>query len=979
MTTGWRHLCLVSLLFPLLALAETRVFTEYIYDASGNIIGIQRDVSNAQPVVSSINPNVVRIGQTFSLTASGSDLRAAQITPQDNNVLISNVSSSADAITFNLFATTASPLGPYTLTFTTPLGATTATITIQPRAPTLVIGPSPLAIAPGATQTLDIRLTGGVDIADNVFTFSVRDPARLAVSPTSVTIAEGATVPDQAVTVTALAAGTTALSISVSNLPDVVIPVFITGEFVPPQGGNQFFAPNLGVEIEIPDAPQLLEIGPFAARPLGVQLGDAAPPRQSSVTPIVANRLGLAIGNIATATAPAEMAVGSGPIDIVVSGVGLDAVTGVAMIPADDITLGNFTISADGTALTLPVTVADSAAEGLRQIVLTTATGVIPFAAPGLDRINIAINLPVIESISPVVVVRGSDAVTVTVRGQHLDNVQAINIMPQTGMVGSNPQVVLDGRVLTFDLSVPANEPLGTRVVTLTTDAGTSTAVASPANSFEVVNAPVETLTPIVAPLVGVSVADDTSVSSDLDIRANNVGVSFGNAILGLRPEQGRIGTNLTLTIDGVGLQSVADIIITPDTGITASNLLASADGSQVTVDIAIAADAPEVLRRIDLVQADLVSLVSAASANVNRFLVVGNQPSVTAITPNFVLRNAAPSTLTLLGEFLDGASAVAIQPPQGVSVSVPVVAADGRSLTVNVAATADAALGQRVVVVSTPAGDTSAIASAANMLTIANTVASEVTPIIAPALGVQLEAGAGSQPTVDRLITSAQLGVEVEVIAGPVSSTFNNLGFTQLGTVVGDIATAISPRAAALNSTVMLAVEGAGLTNVTSVSLNPSTGITVSSPPTINSDGTQLTVELTVAGDAALGARQVVLNTADSRIAFANVAQSQLNVVTAMPQIDSISPIQAVVGSTVELVIRGVSLDGTTAVAATPSDSITFATVPFVNSTGTEVNIQMNIAAGAAAGPRVITVITPVGASDTNASSANTFTVITN
>jgi len=717
---GLRCFLVLLLIFPLLTQAETRVFTEFVYDASGNIIGIERDVSQNPPAVNSLAPNVIRIGQTFSLTATGTDLRGAEVSPQDDSVTISNVSAASnDEVTFNVFAGINSPLGSYTLTLTTPLGTTTANITIQPRAPSLIVGPSPLAIAPGSSQTLDIRLSGGIDIADNVFTFSAANTPLLSISPETVTITQGDTVPNQAVTVTALAAGTTSIAVSVSNLPDVIIPVFITGQFVPPQGDNQFFAPNIGVEIEIPDEPELLEIGPFAARPLGIQLDAGVQAPQNTITPVVSNNLGLAVGNIVTGVTPAEMAIGSGPIDIVISGVGLGSVTAVSLVPADDITLGSLSIATDGQSLTIPATIADTAAEGLRQIVLTTANGLIAFAGANTDRINIAINLPLIESINPIVVVRNTDRVTVTVRGQNLDNVQSIGILPATGMVGSNPQVLLGGTMLTFDLSVPASEPLGQRVLTLTTDAGTSTDVASAANSFEVVNGPVATLTPIIAPALGIDIASDNQTSSDLDIRSNNLGVSLGNVILGLSPDQGRIGVDVTLTINGTGLQSVANLIITPDTGITTGTLSANADGTQVTVDLTIAADAPETLRRIDLVQNDLVSLIPVASSNANRFLVVGNQPAVSAISPNFVLRDATPVLVTVIGEFLDSATAVSVQPPQGVTTSAPVVAADGRSLSVNIAATADAPLGQRTVVVSTPAGDTSATASAANTLTI--------------------------------------------------------------------------------------------------------------------------------------------------------------------------------------------------------------------------------------------------------------------
>ncbi len=978
MHRGLHQLLVLFLFLPLLAQAETRVFTEFVYDASGNVIGIQSDVSVAPPIVANISPSLVRIGETFSLVATGSDLRGVTVTPQDGNVRISNVATTTDQVTFDVLAGNDTPLGDYPLMFSTPLGTVLANISIEIRQPSLIIAPSPLAISPGTSQILDIRLTTR-DVFDNTLSFAVANSSLISIAPDTVSIPLGATVPDQTVTVTALAEGNTSIAIDVSNLTTPAIPVFITGEFVPRQGGNQFFAPNLGVEIEVPDVPELVEIGPFAARPLGIQLGDGSQPQQNTITPIITNNLGIAAGNIATSVSPDEMAVGSGPIDIIVSGVGLDTVTGVNITPADDITLGTFTVAADGQTLTMPATIADTAAEGLRQIALTTVDGFIPFAGSNTDRINIAVNLPVIESINPIVVVRNTDSLAVTVRGQHLDNVETINILPATGMVGSNPQVLLNGAMLTFDLSVPTNEPLGQRVLTITTDAGTSTDVASSANSFEVVNGPVETLTPIIAPTLGIEIASDNQTSSDLEIRSNNLGVSLGDVITGLTPDQGRTGTELTLTINGSGLQSVAGIIITPDTGITTGTLTANAQGTQATIDVTIVADAPETLRRIDLVNADLVSLIPAVSSSANRFLVVGNQPAVTAITPNFVIRDAAPVLVTVVGDFLDGATAVSVQPPQGVSVSAPVVAADGRSLTVNISARADAPLGQRVVVVSTPAGDTSAIASAANSLTIANTISAQVTPVIAPVLGVQLQADAGTQPTIDRLITSAQLGIDMEIIPEPNTRTFSNLGFTQLGMVLGDSATSILPSAVALNSTVTLTINGTGLTDVTSVSLNPGDGITVSAPPTINADGTQLTVDLNIASDALIGARQVVLNTTDSTIAFANSAQSQLNVVTAMPQIDSITPIQAIAGSTVELIIRGINLDGTNAVAATPPNDITFATSPFVNSAGTEVTIQMNIATGATAGSRVITIITPVGASDSTASSANTFTIVTN
>lgn len=978
MLRGWRYAFVFLLFFPLLAQSETRVFTEFLYDESGNIVGIQRNISQNPPAVSNITPDVVRIGQTFSLTATGSDLLNATITPQDNNVQVSNISASATEVIFNLFAGTAAPTGNYDLTFSTPLGSTTASITIQPRAPTLVIGPTPITLSPGVSQALDIRLVGGVDISDNVFEFSISDPSVLSLSTQTVTIPQGNTVPDETVTVTAIANGTTSLSVSVSNLPDVVIPVFVTGEFVPPQGDNQFFAPNLGIELET-NAAELIEQGPFIANSLGVVLGDSVPPQVEATGPITTQPIIVARGNIATGLSPSQMAVGSGPVDFTVSGIGLDAVTSIEIIPSDDVTLGNFTAAADGSSLTIPLTVTDLAAEGLRQIRLVTVDGNIPFAAPNLDRFNIAIDQPSIESINPIVVVRNTDSLSVTVRGQNLDNVESINILPATGMVGENPQTLLDGNLLTFDLSVPADEPLGERVLTITTDAGTSSATPTAANTFEVVNGPVETLGPVTALSLGVELESSTGPSvSNIDILASNVGINLGDALTGLNPTEGRIGTTVALTLSGSGLQNVEDILINPIDGISLANQTVNAEGTEISVDLTIAADASEGLRRIDLLLNDFITLLPVASSRANRFLVVGNQPEIASIAPNFIIRDAQPVGLTISGEFLDGATSVTASPPQGINISEPVVSADGRSLAVNVSADAGASLGQRVIVVSTPSGNSSATLSAANAVTIANSVIAEVTPVLSATLGIELEIDINNAPTIDRLITAPQLLVERELTNPPALPT-QELFAPNLGMVIGAIATSISPTAIALDNTVTLTINGIGLDAVTNVAFNPADGITVNASPSVNTEGTQINLEISVAADAAATVREVVLETIDGRIAFADPAQSQLRLAVSTPQIDSIEPIQAIAGNIVDLIIRGVNLEDATAVIANPSGGITFATSPVVNGNGTELTIQMQLASGAAPGPRVISVLTPVGASDGSATAANTFTVLSN
>ena len=96
--------------------------------------------------------------------------------------------------------------------------------------------------------------------------------------------------------------------------------------------------------------------------------------------------------------------------------------------------------------------------------------------------------------------------------------------------------------------------------------------------------------------------------------------------------------------------------------------------------------------------------------------------------------------------------------------------------------------------------------------------------------------------------------------------------------------------------------------------------------------------------------------------------------------QLSFLSPNFGVRGKTLTLTIGGSDLTGATAVTATPGTGITFLGAPIVNAEGTELTVDMQIAADAPAdgpeGTHVIQVSTPQGVSDPTPTQANTFFV---
>ena len=899
------------------------------------------------PVALSITPNALRRGETKSFQITGTGLAGTQLAASDAALTISNLVLTQTQADFNLTASANASLGAQKITLSNAAGSTSVNVTVNPALPAAVLAPTPVAVPPDGTSRQFAVQLSFADTQSHTFTATIGDTSIASTSSSSLTIAAGQL---QAVgSITGLKAGVTSLTLVSSTLGTLSVPVYVTSDFV---GLNTSTAPLLGVMLTPP--------------PL--------PPAQQSVSP-VSPHLGVVLGNFIQSVAPKAFTVGSGPSTLTISGAGLQGASSVTISPADGVTAGAIAVAADGTSVTVPLTVAANAPVTARQIIVLSQAGVpYPVAKPDADRILITLPMPEIYSIEPLVGTPGTSSVSLVVRGRNLQSAQSLNVSPPDGITLDSSVVVnADGTQLSAGMAIAPSAPLGQRVITVTTPAGTSDATASVANIFNVVNQLVSNVTPVVSPVLGI-VKQDTSTSTQAyGAFAPALGVTLGTAATSISPAAKAIGTTFTLTVQGAGLQGVTGISFVPATGLTVGMPEIAADGLSLTVAVSIAADAPQTARTVKL-SAGAVS-VPFANPAAAVFNVTAVLPSIDSTDPTVLQLGAAPIVMTIRGKNFQDAQSVKFVPFEGITVSIPpTVDATGTQLTVNVSASSSATLGQRAVIVSTPGGESAAELSVANTVSLASNILT-AGPVAAPLLGIVVQDATPPTSSVFGPIVAPDVGVVYGEIAAQPASSF---AFSKpLGVVLGPIATAVQPQKLAVSSAGTLSISGFALNSVSDVSVSPAQGVTIGSPWQISVDGSQVIVPISIAADAAPTIRKLVLSDAAGKIVFSDPAGSTFGIYSnAVPQLSSISPIVSTAGSLVTLTILGQNLQNATAVVALPGDGLTFDPQLAVNSDGTQLTVRVQIAPDAQLGSRVIQVVTPVTASSSESNAANKFTV---
>jgi hypothetical protein len=928
--------------------------------------------NNLNLTVDSISPFYVNMNSHQLFTVTGSNLANAEIVSSNTGLTIFDVSSSQDSIEFRISANNEATLGESELTFSSTAGSAVISITVAPPLPTIVVSPAPIAtLVSAASVSLDIHLSG-VDVVDHTMSLTTSNPDVASISPNTITIIAGQQYPSQTIQITSHAKGSVSLDITSTTLNDIHTTIFATeNPYVPEIGEHTALSGPLGIIVTKPDLPSpLIEYGPFVSQ-LRLLKESSSIPKQQTVGPVLSSRLAVNLGNHLSTITPYAYLLGS-TTEMVISGQGLTDVTAVEIIPADGITIGAANIAGDGTSITLAVTLSADAKQGVHQVILSTATGHITPETVRSDRIYITQGLPEIESISPIIMVKGQIG-TLKVRGRNLKQAQTVTVLPSDGItVGSTITVNSNGTELSLALAVDETATLGARTVIVSTPAGSSTTTALASNTLTINSDVGENYSGILSPEIGVVKGQDVSTTTYTHaFHSSIVGLSKGATLTGISPKIEAVNSTFEMALQGYGLQDVDAIRVEPSEGVTVSDLTVNADGKTVTVTLSIDSAAPQTERKI-IASANGVD-ITASSPTADRFLITALQPEIYSITPNYLLAGGSV-TVTVQGQYLNNAQAVSVSPVSGISTSTPTVNVEGTELTVTITAAADAAAGGRLFKVLTPGGETSNTVVPTNTLTVISDVA-QIRPVYTTSLGVQKQTTAAIND-ISYLQTSPLLGINKQYTPSVNTQTIP-MTSAQVGVVLGVVANNVSPKTLPIDTASAITITGTGLNSVQSISFIPEDGISQTGSLSVSSDKTTLVLPVAVTADATQDTRQIVLHTESGTVPFITATADRVKIVdNILPQLTSLTPIQQIPGSSITLTINGENLQNTVAVAITPAQGISLST-PTLSSDNTQLTVQMIIAADAAIGERVVTVQTLSGNSTTTASAANTFSVV--
>ena len=918
--------------------------TEYVYDAAGNILQvITRAAGSAQPpAVTAFSPDAIRRGETRAFQITGTNFTGAQLATAAPGLDIFGLQVGATQISFSLSASLSAPLGTHPISISSAAGSTSVQLTVNPVLPKLGMSPQPIAVPPTKSGRNFFVSLSSADNIPHVVSVASANTAIATVSPASVTFAAGEI--EKLITVTGLSAGNTAINLTSTTLGSTSVPVFVTAEFT---GITTSFAAQLQVVKEQAPGGASTSFGPFAS-------------------PLV----GIARGAYIEAVTPSRLGIGTGPTTLVITGNELGGVTGVTLSPSDGLTLGAISVAPDGRSVSVPVTVAPNAATTVRKVKLAGASQPYIAARPGADQILVTLPAPQIDSINPIFATVGTTGATLIIRGRNLQAPEAVSFAPGSGIsVSSTPVASDDGSTLTVAYSVSPSAPTGSHVVRVHTVGGSSDATASAANTFSVVNEVQAVYTPIASTHLGVVKEEAAPPAPTLSAFSALLGLVRPPAATGLSPAVGIIGSEVTLTISGAGLNAVTSVQVLPSDGVTLGAPSAAADGTTLTVPLTLALNAPQTLREVRLFAGSTQVLFTDAAAAL--FRVSAPLPQLDSMTP-IVLQVGAPAvTLTITGRNFQNTSAVRVDPSAGITISPPTVTSSTQ-VSVTISAAAGAAIGPRAVIVATPAGESPSAQTSANTLTLVNTIQGSVNPVTASAVGVVLETNAPPPTQAFGPFVAADVGVLVETVAAPAQDTVRA---TLVGVAIGPFATGVQAPPLTPTSSGTLVISGVGLADVSAVQIVPSTGIAVGAL-TISPDGTQVSAPLTLSG-AATGLRGVRVLRGAVTVPFIPEGGDTFRIGVGTPGIDSISPILESRGNTFTMILRGQNFQDVTAVTATPGTGIRIDNAPSANGPGTEVTVRVSIAADAPLGSHVFQVHTPGGATTAEAVPANTFTVL--
>lgn len=452
--------------------------------------------------------------------------------------------------------------------------------------------------------------------------------------------------------------------------------------------------------------------------------------------------------------------------------------------------------------------------------------------------------------------------------------------------------------------------------------------------------------------VVGSATQPPSNTTSAL-FRAPLVGVTVGPVLTGINPTGMPVGQTQNLVVSGRGIPAGATLSMLPATGLTLGAPVIATDGSQISATLDVAANATPGGRGVVVKDAS-GRVLPFVPATASQLILTSGQPEIFSIEPMYA-KAGTLMQLKVRGRHLQNGR-LALLP--GVDVAVdpqPVINATGTELTATFQIYPLAALGPRVVQITTPSGQSSAEFNAANQFNIVSQINGTLGPVFAPVVGIMV--GDGSTATPSQSI-------------GPVTAP-------ALGVVVGGAAYSVTPKVAVVGTSLNLTVTGVGLQAVQSISLLTPDGIT-SSAFSVNPEGTVLTLPITVDAAAAKISRKIVLRTATGRLPFVRDAENSFLVAAPAPEIIATAPQVIKAGTSTTLTLRGRNFRDVLGVRFEPAEglAVTGNAAITANADGTLLTVPVTAMASATTGPRTVIVVAAGGESSNVAMAANTVQV---
>ncbi|WP_353328715.1 IPT/TIG domain-containing protein [Chitiniphilus shinanonensis] len=817
--------------------------------------------------------------------------------------------------------------------------------------PRLDVEPMPLAIPPdGVSRPFSLKLSRA-DTADHVLTLASADTDIAEVTPAQSTLVAGQT--SLTASIKGKQAGQTRIVVTSPSLAKVEVPVFVTADY---RALSVSFSPLLGVVVSQAPPPQPeIGLGPVASRLLGIQVGAGV-----------------------TGLAPDRMPVGASQW-LTLTGTGLADIRAIALSPVEDITLGVPEAAADGRSVRVLVTVAPQAQAGPRRLILTDGQGRTVPTTMNVERLLIVRPVPEIHSISPFHGLAGSK-VSLTVRGKHLQDLDEIRMQPGDGLVvDAIPVIAADGASMTLNVDVAPTAQVGEHVLVVGTPAGKSNEAAGVHNTFKVVQRIDVPTGPIVSGVVGVRVGEERLPAETGGYAvARGVGVIRGGGIAAVSPQVGVTGSSFNLRLSGSGLSGVSGVEVQPSTGVTLGSVTIAPDGSWLEMPVTVAADAPLTVRDLRIRAGERA--VHFTTPELERLRIIAPPPVVESVSPNYLILGEAPVTLTVRGRNLGNSSNVRLLPNEGLSISPPVVATDGDSLTVTINAQLGAQTGPRALVVTTPAADSTTEVQPANRVTLTEQVLSVTSPVVSSVLGVRVGTEASGWQ-IDALALSSIVGVRIGDEPGPPApqAYTSPLSSAPLGISVGTVIETMGElRGFVPGASGTLTFTGRALQAIDTVVANPADGITLGTLAAA-ADGSTLSLPIAVAADALPGSRGLYFHTASSAVAVTGPWMPHVKISEGAPVLASVSPIVLKQGETTSLVFRGTRLRLTEALRFTPADGIEQAAAAQweTDAFGEKLTVPVRVAADAPLVTRVVQLVVAGAESDGVAGPTNTLTIV--